>query len=280
MVRSYGNVGDVQGSDAAGERTQAVARLSGLWRRSLILRPDGTRDTTTWVRWLQGRKDFIDLRQPVPLRSFPALTGRAHLTPEDCAWLARQEGFAGELVSDGRFFEWQRSIDYQPRSARADAGALDWEGDVLVEHGRDVDYLEHWHREALETAVPTCTLELRGRDTRVSALLLRVGSVFMFARDREAPAPAGRTLVDCVMSASSRGEAQQLIDCEIAFGAVRDGQYRILASTLPWRVGELLAPRWVGDTVELADRSPQGEAVTLAWDIAHGDGQPQDLSAA
>ena len=216
----------------------------------------------------------------MPLRSFHGVTGRAHLTREDCGWLARQEGFAGELVFDGRFFEWRRSIDYQPKSVRADAGALDWEGEVLVERGRDVDYLEHWHQEALETAAPTCALELRRRDTRVSAQLLRIGNVFMLARDREASAPGGRTLLDCVMSASSRGEAQQLVDCEIAFGAVRDGQYRILASTLPWRIGEPLAPRWVGDAVELADRSPEGRPLTPTWDIVRADGQAQDLSAA
>ena len=41
-----------------------IAALAGLWRRSLIMWPDGRRDTTTWVNWLQGGKSYIDLRQP------------------------------------------------------------------------------------------------------------------------------------------------------------------------------------------------------------------------
>jgi len=33
-------------------REMDVGKLGGLWRRSLIARADGTRDTDTWVRWL------------------------------------------------------------------------------------------------------------------------------------------------------------------------------------------------------------------------------------
>jgi hypothetical protein len=36
----------------------AVAELRGLWQRSLIVLPDGGRDATTEVRWLQGLLPF------------------------------------------------------------------------------------------------------------------------------------------------------------------------------------------------------------------------------
>jgi hypothetical protein len=279
MMRSYGNAGDLQGSDATSEGTHAVARLGGLWRRSLLLRPDGSRDTTTWVRWLQGRRDFVDLRQPLPLPSFHGVTGRAHLTREDCAWLARQEGFAGELVFDGRFFEWRRSIDYQPKSARADAGALEWEGEVLVERGRDVNYLEHWHRVG-DAEPPTGALELCRATQGLRAMLVRVGNFFMFARQREKPAQPGLTLAECVSRASSLEEAQRLIDCEISFGeALASGVLRIASSTLPWRIGDVLEPTASGGSVRLHERLPNGETVTHPWEIAAREGQLDQLMA-
>ena len=49
-----------------------VEKLRGLWTRSLIAWPDGKRDVTTQVAWLQGTGLFADLRQP------PARFGSSH----------------------------------------------------------------------------------------------------------------------------------------------------------------------------------------------------------
>src|SRR5664279_1626421 len=104
----------------------SIAELRGLWRRSMIAWPDGTRDTTN-VRWLQGLRSYIDLRQPMPVPDFPGVRSLADLSIDDCAWLAKQQGFAGHLGFDGGCFEWQRSIDFQPRKLHADAGSLHWD---------------------------------------------------------------------------------------------------------------------------------------------------------
>jgi hypothetical protein len=258
-----------------------VASLCGLWRRSLIVRPDGTRDTTTHVRWLQGTQRFVDMRRPAPLRHFAGLSGREQLSRVDCLWLAGQEGFAGQLTFDGHCFEWHRAIDFQPKSARADAGSLQWQDDVLVERGRDVDYLEHWHRDA-ERSEPVYALELcRGTD-RLQGLLVRVGNIFMFARERAGSAPPARALVELVSSASSLQEAQALIDCEISFGETLEGDgLRITASTLPWRIGDVLEPRVRGTSVQLPERMPNGESVTARWEIValEGDDRVSSLKS-
>src|SRR5271156_3755890 len=107
-----------------------VGDLKGLWRRSRIAWPDGRRDTTTQVLWLQGLSAFGDLRRPVPAPDFSHARSLNDLSRQDCSWLATQQGFAGYLTIVGRYFEWRRLIDYQPDSLRADAGSLRWEDGV------------------------------------------------------------------------------------------------------------------------------------------------------
>lgn len=232
----------------------SVTALQGLWRRSLIARPGRPSDTTTSVRWLQGPRAYIDLRQPMPLPDFSHVRSREDLSFEDCAWLARQEGFAGHLHFDGRrHFEWIREIDFQPPSPTADAGSLRWEGDVLVETGRDADYVEHWHRDTSAARTPTFLTYMQaspatrdapsagGVPEKPSAVLLRVGPNFMYARDRAAPlGKSYRTLTEYIKAAPRLQHARELIDCEISFGTVEESGLRIAASTLPYRVGALL----------------------------------------
>jgi hypothetical protein len=215
----------------------SVTDLLGLWRRSLIAWPGRPSDTTTSVRWLQGPHAYIDLRQPAPLPDFSQVRSREDLTFEDCLWLARQEGFAGHLHFDGRHFEWVREIDFQPAASTADAGSLHWEGDVLIETGRDADYIEHWHRDPAVATTPTSLAGVQDSP----AMLLRVGPNFMYARDRAAPLDKGyRTLAEYLEAAPDLQLARELIDCEISFGTVAESGLRIAASTLPYRIGALL----------------------------------------
>lgn len=219
----------------------SVADLQGLWRRSLIARPGRPSDTTTSVRWLQGPRAYIDLRQPMPVPDFSHVRAREDLSFEDCAWLARQEGFAGHLRFDGLHFEWVREIDFQPPSPSADAGSLRWEGDVLVETGRDADYVEHWHRDPTAATLPTSLTDLQGVQGKPRATLLRVGPDFMYARERATPLARGyRTLSEYIEAAPDLQHARELIDCEISFGVVEESGLRIIASTLPYRIGTLL----------------------------------------
>ncbi|MGA9025997.1 MAG: hypothetical protein WB440_08085 [Steroidobacteraceae bacterium] len=255
----------------------AVSELQGLWRRSLIEWPDGGRDTTTVVRWLQGASAFADLRQPCLGPDFAQVHALAELSLADCAWLARQEGFAGRLGTDGAFFEWARTIDFQPQSPHADVGALWWEGQLLVEHGRDIDYLEHWQRAAAAGG-PTAALALRDPLQGVRGVLLRVGADFMYARDRAIPLPALPTLGACIAAAAGTAQARALVDCEISYGSVQSVGFRILASTLPYRVGDLLGQRLMGDALIMQDRLAPGMGARR-WDVIDVEGDAAALAA-
>ncbi|HWJ34422.1 MAG TPA: hypothetical protein VNR70_04105 [Steroidobacteraceae bacterium] len=251
--------------------TKRPPDLEGLWQRSMIARPDGTRDTTTRVRWLQGIDAFVDLRQPAQLPNFPHAARLNDLSMADCAALATQEGFAGRLNFDGRHFEWARRIDFQPKSPMADAGSLEWDGEVLVERGRDVDYVEHWHRVAAGVP-PRGAVVLREADSGTMAYLLRVGGEFMFARDRATPLPPHRTLLECIAATDTLPTARVFLDCEISAGSVAAEGFRITASTLPFRCGRLLGQNLRRDRVTTADCSADGTAVTRAWDIIESEG--------
>lgn len=267
----------------------ALRDLRGLWRRLSIRYPDGSTDTTTRVAWLQGETAFIDLRQPADLGDCCAAHCRSSLSALDCAELARQQGFAGTLAFDGAHFEWTRVIDYQPKARTADAGSLVWRGDLLIEQGRDVAYVEHWRRDdgasaaaaaigdpaaaiGGEAAAPTGALRLRGAGSGTRGALLRVGAHFMYARDRAVAVPEGRSLADCVADAACVGDARELVDCEISFGTVSAHGLRITASTLPYRVGDIVSAEFEEHRATTSDRSSDGAAVTRAWEIVGIEG--------
>jgi len=257
-----------------------IADLRGLWRRALIAWPDGRRDETTQVWWLQGALTYVDLRQPSGAPDFADVRGLADLSENHCAWLAVQEGFAGRLGFDGAHFEWARAIDFQPRSLQADAGSLEWEHDLLVETGRDVAYVEHWRRDGTGASLPAAAVSLTAADGgQTQAALLRVGAAFMFARDRAVSLPPHRTLAECVAEASTLDAAQALVDCEISFGQVTAKEFQITASTLPYRVGDRLGQRRSGAALTILDRDADGRTIRRRWDIVEREGDLTHLDA-
>ncbi len=257
----------------------AMTMLRGLWRRSVIVRPSGESDTKTAVTWLQGLRACVDLRQPATLRSFAHARSLTELSFDDCASLATQEGFAGHLHFDGDFFEWSRAIDFQPEAGDPDAGSLWFQGEVLVEKGRDIAYVEHWHRDTSVPREPVCAYALRERDSNTRAALVRVGPAFMYARDRAVlPAPH-RSLAECVADAATLNAAQELIDCEISLGEVRGDRFQIVASTLPFRVGDDLAVHAVRDTASIRDRDARGNYVVRHWEITASEGEMNGTGA-
>jgi hypothetical protein len=127
-----------------------IAGCSGLWRRTLLIEADGSHVTGGDVRWLQGESAYVDSR-----------------------------GFGGRLEQSGDVFEWHRMVDLEPPGPSPDAGAMHWDGEILVETGVHADYVEHWVRDEGPSS-PRWALTLRSKDAG-DALLLRVGATFGWA---------------------------------------------------------------------------------------------------
>jgi hypothetical protein len=261
-----------------------LAEMPGMWRRSLIIQADGVRDATSQVRWLQAQTLFVDLRQAAALPDFPQLRCLNDLLLPDLMQLARQEGFAGRLRFDGDCFEWLRLIDFQPRSPRADAGRLWWEDEILVEAGRDVAYVEHWMRDPTVLTRPLAALRLRDVAAGVAGLVVQVGTVFMFARDRQISLPPGTSLVECIEGATSLTDARTMLDCEITLGSAGSGagsaadrRSVILASTHPWRVSECFELACTDSTVTTSDTDPAGRPRARRWEILEAEGNPESV---
>jgi hypothetical protein len=261
-----------------------ISDMQGLWHRSLLVRADAARDTSTWVAWLQGPTLFADLRMPAGRPSFAGVHGVRDLTGSQVAWLAQQEGFAGRLELDGEFFAWRRLIDFQPPALVPDSGRLRREGEIVVEEGRYSPYIEHWHREDASHG-PIGAARLRDAEAGRDGFIVRAGTYFMYVRAGDsASLAAGASLADCVAGAASLAMAQQLVDCEISFGNVTSAGWVISRSSLPYREGAHLDPRPVAGThrCRTADGGA-GEGVTCrTWEILEleGDAAALDASAA
>jgi hypothetical protein len=251
-----------------------IAEIAGLWRRSLIRWPDGRSDTTTAVRWMQTPSLFVDLRQPANRPSFEGVNclrdlGRAHID-----WLACQEGFAGEILWGGRHVEWRRQFDFQPKSALPDAGKLWFEGDVMMEEGRDIPYMEHWHRDVISPQ-PCAGIALRDAATGQAGMLVRAGDLFMYARARRTGLPPLSDLRQLIGAAPALGDIQDLVDCEISFGSVGADGWRIEQSSLPFKERLLFQPKTTerGDAaLRSKDLGDDGKPVERRWDITRVEG--------
>jgi hypothetical protein len=129
--------------------TPVLSDCAGLWRRTLLIESDGTRDASTGVIWLQGITGYVDSR-----------------------------GFAGTLHQRGDVFEWHRDVDLLPPGPFPDAGAMHWAGETLIETGVHENYVEHWVRDD-ESTEPVGALFLTAPGA--AGLLVRVGRRFGWA---------------------------------------------------------------------------------------------------
>lgn len=257
----------------------ALSDMQGLWIRSLLVRPDATRDTTTWVAWLQGPTLFADLRQPAGRPSFAGVRALNDLSMEQMAWLAQQEGFAGRLKQDGAFFVWERMLDVQPAAPAPDSGRLYFEGPIMIEEGRYSPYIEHWQRETA-SPFPSVAARFRDSDAGSDGFLVRAGMAFMYARaGASASLPVGTRLSDCLEGAPSLAAARELVDCEISFGRVVGSDWTIERSSLPYREGARLEPQFARSEhrCSTADIAADGSGMRRAWEIVEIEGDEAAL---
>ncbi|MEZ0342158.1 allophanate hydrolase [Mycobacterium sp. pV006] len=237
------------------------------WRRSALAIPGRAVDTATDVEWLQGDELYVDLRTPADLPAVTA-TSLSTLTRSDLLALCRNEAFAGRLRVDGDEFTWIRTVDLHPREPLPDRGRLHRAGAVVVETGIGREYHEDWIESTASTSDEHWEVTL-GDDTGRVAILLRVGDRFAYARSRCPSTPFdGGPLADIVTHADL-DHARALLDVEVSLGTVEATIWRITRSTLPFRVGDDLAPERAGGDVTLGDRTPDGHAVRRHWLVTH-----------
>jgi hypothetical protein len=248
------------------------------WRRSLIVWPDGRRDDTSAVDWLQGPTLYIDLRCPADRPDFATTPRLDDLGWNAVTWLARQEGFAGRLQFDGECFEWERVIDYQPKSVAPDIGRLWLENGVMIEQGRDIPYVEHWHRQDGARA-PCAAVRLRQQGQDSEGFIVRLGQTFMYARARTVATQAGLSLSECVTRARSLTDARALIDCEISIGRIEPSGWIITRSTLPFRERQQLtiAAPVSRERLRTTDIAASGDVTVRDWDILEAEGDVQAI---
>jgi len=238
-----------------------MTHLSGLWQRLLLARPGEPVDTLTRVDWLQGPVLYIDLRQPPALARKIAARCLAELTLEEAHHLATQEGFAGRFELRGDLAEWHREIDFRP-CPLGDRGRLEQHGELLVEHGVEAAYVEHWQREPADRGVPSGSARFVSADDDRAVIVVRHGSRFAYARARAETLAPG--VLEARLAHATAAEARALVDCEISFGTVTPAGWRIDRSSLPWRVGAtLLEPGAIlaGGALTVADTAPGGQPV-------------------
>ena len=262
-----------------------AARFAGLWQRLLISQPGLPVDTLTRVGWLQGPGLYVDLRQPPAIASRVEASCLAELLPEEARLLAMQEGFAGSFHLTGDpgdlRAEWARAIDFQPAGLLGDLGRLEDHGELLVEHGIEADYIEHWQRAPETVGGPCWAAQLLSEDDRL-VVLVRCGDRFGYARERAVPLRPGECLASRVDRASA-AEARELVDCEIALGTVGSEGWRIDRSTLPWREGALVlraGSDLAGGRLAVADMDAQGLPIVRRLSVVQLEGEPDFAAAA
>jgi len=199
------------------ESAVMIADLLGVWRRTSIRWPDGRRDTTNTVFWLQGSRYYADIRIPAGRPSFAGVRSIAKCSPAQRQWLATQEGFAGELVQRGDGFHWIRDVDYQPPGGPPDVGRLrfaDASRDRIVEEGVLQSYVEDWERIDRGDSTGRQALVLRCEESDMRRWFVAVGDHFLLA------------LQHADQVELSHGTRQ---------GAMKN--WIISESTMPWREG-------------------------------------------
>lgn len=230
--------------------------LTGLWRRSEILFPDGTADRTTNVLWGQTHTLFVDLRIPTTRPSARGRRSFDDFSLHELRNFADQKGFAGHIVVDGEVCSWVRYIDYRPNNGRPDQGRLRIDGETLYETGDSTSvlgsaYQETYHRErkADRRSVALCKVSQNVSATdgfdHCNAVLIVIDDRFLYARSRRMSLPPAETLSELITAAGEdRNQIYRYLDCEISYGAVDgDTGWQITASTIPFREGQRLMPR-------------------------------------
>ncbi|HVJ52703.1 MAG TPA: hypothetical protein VM689_09590 [Aliidongia sp.] len=252
--------------------------LTGLWRREVMILPDGRRDTDTRVLWLQTRGLFADIRIPAD-RPSRAASSFGDYTDAELVELAKMYGFAGSFETEGGFCRWRRRLDYHPPGGPPDEANFTLDGDLLIELGIHADYREDWRRDT-EAAAPVASFTL-AEEGGPAGMLVIAGDHFILIEDRlEAlpQAPSLAALVSSDLESGNRAAAEGRLAMKIAYGRIAEG-WKIALSTFPWLEGTGLFDGRSGRFAESEGTLDLSGPGRQRWRLIDSSFLPGDLGA-
>lgn len=221
--------------------------MLGHFRRRTISFADGRSDERTQVHWLQSRTFTIDLRladgPPLPIKTL------ADYTAEQLRVLANNEGWmADSLWADG-LLSWRGGVSLQLHNRWPEPAQLSRIGNCMIEFAPSGAYVEDWRLQA--SRGPLIGLRLideRDADTgevlHQGGGLILCGEQFGWVQGRaQALDHAQAGLRECAEQAQGDGSTlAALFACETSLAMVDErGDYRVMLSTLPARIGQPLS---------------------------------------
>jgi hypothetical protein len=223
--------------------------LTGCWRRAWIEFADGTRDDTTFVIWMQLATAMADIRISADRPALSNHDGLAACSLDELRALADSESSSGftrctpiVVGDDGvrrataEWFTRGHGVNFQPVSAFPEPGLLEWtSNEVLIERAPSGAYVEEWR------LLPNTRDMFEHRTTLDGRQLYRTGDAVIVVRDRPTPVPRTARLQELVAECGDDRDAlAALVDCEFSFARCNGHEFRIEASTLPWREGQVV----------------------------------------
>lgn len=269
----------------------------GWYKRYSISFCDGLTDVHTHVCWLQSRRFTIDLRLPRVAEQPPAAHGQAlrQGRPEDLAGIppetwqawANFEGWKAPATWDGQRLTWhppQASLQWHDRWP--EPAILHRVGPCMIEFCDSGAYVEDWRLQPSAPG-PLIGLHLLHETDDETGALRHVGGGWIVAGDHAAlvlgrpdvlpeTASTSHTLRDEVAalladtalapSAIAR-RLRALFAFETSVASLREGAHRVLLSTRPDRVGEVLSPidgfTWMGASAAIPPGGTPGSTEDL-----------------
>lgn len=210
--------------------------LTGLWRREVITTPNGYRDATTRVFWLQTSSWYADIRVQADRPKRKGATGFADYNDAELIAMAAVQGFAGELSAAGSVCLWRRDLDYQPPNGSLDEATFAVKDGVMIEDGIHSAYQEIWRQEA-PAAAPLLAYRLAGE---TKGLLVIAGEHFLEIRDRAVPLPPAESLTAYMtetLGAGNREAAIAALSMRICHGRAAGAARLVTLSSYPWLEG-------------------------------------------
>ncbi|MGI9614156.1 MAG: hypothetical protein ACR2QO_14695 [Acidimicrobiales bacterium] len=224
--------------------------LRGAWRRRSIVNADGTSDETSTVLWLQLQSKMVDVRFATAQMNLVDRGTLENCSLEDLRLLSTSESSSGHTTCtpveiDGggtrtataEWFTRGYGVAFQPETAYPEPGLLEWsdDGSVMIERAPSGAYVEEWHR------VPDSTAVLSHRRRTDGTQIYRAGSIAVIVRDRQKPVPRQARLAELVDDAAEDLDAvRDLVNCEFSLAERVGNDFVVMASTLPWRTGDVV----------------------------------------